>query len=73
MMQPQSGILNWLLNNIGLPSFSWLSDTNTALISVVLIDTWVFTPFAALIFLAGLQSIPNDMIEAAEVDVHHSH
>ena len=68
MMQPQSGILNWFLINIGLPSFSWLSDTNTALISVVLIDTWVFTPFAALIFLAGLQSIPNDMIEAAEID-----
>ena len=68
MMQPQSGILNWILNSIGLPSFNWLSDIDTALISVVLIDTWVFTPFAALIFLAGFQSIPNDMTEAAQID-----
>ena len=41
---------------------------DTALISVLLIDTWVFTPFAALILLAGLQAIPDDQIEAARVD-----
>lgn len=68
LMQPQTGILNYLLNSAGLPSFSWLSHTSTALMSVVLIDTWVFTPFAALILLAGLQSIPDDLIEAARVD-----
>jgi len=60
--------LNWVLNSIGLPSFNWLSDIDTALVSVVLIDTWVFTPFAALIFLAGFQSIPNDLTEAAQID-----
>jgi multiple sugar transport system permease protein len=68
MMQPQSGVANWFLTSIGLPAFSWLSDVNTALISVVLIDTWVYTPFAALILLAGLQSIPEDLMEAARVD-----
>ncbi|MCP4386282.1 MAG: sugar ABC transporter permease [Hyphomicrobiales bacterium] len=68
MMQPQAGILNWFLQSIGLPGSNWLSHVDTALISVVLIDTWVFTPFAALILLAGLQSIPDDLIEAARVD-----
>ena len=68
MMQPQSGILNWLLGNIGIEPQTWLSHVDTALISVILIDTWVFTPFAALILLAGLQSIPPELDEAARVD-----
>lgn len=68
MMQPQAGILNWFLGSVGLPQSNWLSHVDTALASVVLIDTWVFTPFAALIFLAGLQSIPDDHVEAALVD-----
>ena len=68
MMQPQSGILNWLLSNVGIPPLTWLSHVDTALLSVILIDTWVFTPFAALILLAGLQSIPPELDEAARVD-----
>ncbi|MEP0320711.1 carbohydrate ABC transporter permease [Bauldia litoralis] len=68
MMQPQSGVLNWLLQSVGLPPFSWLTDPATAMISVVLIDTWVFTPFAVIILLAGLQSVPTDIEEAARVD-----
>ena len=68
MMQPQSGILNWLLSNVGVPPQTWLSHVDTALISVILIDTWVFTPFAALILLAGLQSMPPELDEAARVD-----
>jgi multiple sugar transport system permease protein len=68
LMQPQSGLLNWILTSLGLPESTWLSHVDTALVSVLLIDTWVFTPFAALILLAGLQSIPVDQIEAAQVD-----
>lgn len=68
MMQPQSGVLNWLLQSVGLPPFSWLTDPSTAMISVVLIDTWVFTPFAVIILLAGLQSVPGDIEEAGRVD-----
>ena len=68
MMQPQSGILNWLLSSAGIPPQTWLSHVDTALLSVILIDTWVFTPFAALILLAGLQSIPPELDEAARVD-----
>jgi multiple sugar transport system permease protein len=63
-----NGVLNYLLNGVGLPSFDWLGSTSTALISVVLIDTWIFTPFVILILLAGMQAIPTEMYEAAKVD-----
>jgi multiple sugar transport system permease protein len=68
MMQPSSGVLNWLLSELRLPTFAWLSDTSTALVSIVLIDTWIYMPFAALILLAGLQSVPAEQLEAAKVD-----
>jgi multiple sugar transport system permease protein len=68
MMQPQSGILNWLLAQVGLPPQLWLTDPATAMASVVLIDSWLFTPLAAIILLAGLQSVPDDALEAARID-----
>jgi multiple sugar transport system permease protein len=68
MMQPSVGILNPLLNAVGLPSLEWAAVPETALMSVVLVDVWMFTPFAALILLAGLRSFPNAPFEAARVD-----
>lgn len=68
MMNPASGIYNWLLNSVGLPSFTWLADIKTALFSVAVIDTWISIPFVALILLAGLQSVPVEILEAARVD-----
>lgn len=68
MMQPSVGILNPMLNGIGLPSLEWAAVPQTALMSVVLVDVWMFTPFAALILLAGLRSFPNAPFEAARVD-----
>lgn len=68
MMQPSVGILNPMLNRIGLPSLEWAAVPETALFSVVLVDVWMFTPFAALILLAGLRSFPQAPFEAARVD-----
>ncbi|MBP8972393.1 MAG: sugar ABC transporter permease [Anaerolineae bacterium] len=68
MMQPSVGILNPMLNAVGLPSLQWASVPETALFSVVLVDVWMFTPFAALILLAGLRSFPREPFEAARVD-----
>lgn len=68
MMNPVSGVLNWLITSLGLPAFSWLSDTKTALFSILVIDTWLSIPFVALILLAGLQSVPIEINEAAKVD-----
>jgi multiple sugar transport system permease protein len=68
MMQPSVGILNPMLKSIGLPGLQWAAVPETALFSVVLIDVWMFTPFAALILLAGLRSFPQGPFEAARVD-----
>lgn len=68
MMQPQQGVLNYLLSLAGIDPQPWLANPATAMISVVLIDTWLFTPLAAIIMLAGLQSVPVELTEAARVD-----
>ncbi|MBK8022603.1 MAG: sugar ABC transporter permease [Chloroflexi bacterium] len=68
MMQPSVGILNPILNSVGLPSLQWAAVPETALFSVVLIDVWMYTPFAALILLAGLRAFPQGPFEAARVD-----
>jgi multiple sugar transport system permease protein len=68
MMQPSVGILNPMLNAVGLPSLQWAAVPETALFSVVLVDVWMFTPFAALILTAGLRSFPSAPFEAARVD-----
>lgn len=67
MMTPD-GVLNYMLSWVYLPPFDWLGSTSTALFSVVLIDTWIYTPFVILILLAGMQSIPTEIHEAARVD-----
>ncbi|MDX8449684.1 carbohydrate ABC transporter permease [Mesorhizobium captivum] len=68
MMNPQSGIMNYLLSLIGLPPFAWISDSKTALLSVILIDVWTYTPFFTLIIFAGLQGITDDIREAARIN-----
>lgn len=68
MMQPSSGVLNYLLGFLGIGPLPWLTDTASSLISIMVIDTWIFTPFSALIILAGLQSLPQEYVEAAKVD-----
>ena len=65
MFNPQFGVLNHVL---GLGStFNWLSDS-TALWSVILVDIWIFTPFVAILVLAGIRSLPKEPFEASEVD-----
>lgn len=65
MFNPQFGILNHVL---GLGNtFDWLSSDN-ALWSVILVDLWIFTPFVAILVLAGIRSLPREPFEASEVD-----
>jgi multiple sugar transport system permease protein len=64
----QFGVMNWMLGNLGLPEPNWLGDYTIALWSVVLFDIWQWTPFVALIALAGLQALPKEPFEAAELD-----
>jgi multiple sugar transport system permease protein len=68
LYQPNFGVLNWLLGLVGLPGLLWEASVSTALLSLILIDIWEWTPFMFLILLAGLQAIPVDPYEAAAVD-----
>ena len=68
MFQDQVGIVNYVANAAGLISQPILSDRTLLLIGVILVDVWKTTPFVALLLLAGLQTIPGDVYEAARVD-----
>jgi multiple sugar transport system permease protein len=56
------------LNVFGVYNFPWAAGTSTALMTVVLIDVWVNTPFCMLLVLAGLQSLPKSPFESAMID-----
>jgi multiple sugar transport system permease protein len=62
------GVLNQLLGAVGLPPVDWLGSTSTALAAVIAVDVWHWTPFVFLLMLAGLESLPQDVYEAAKVD-----
>lgn len=65
---PQNGLLNYFIGMLGLPPQNWLNDPNLALISLVIVTIWGSIGSNMIIFLAGLQDIPEDVIEAAKVD-----
>lgn len=68
MMDPDTGVLNYFLTSVGLPAFTWISQASTALIAIIFIDVWTFTPFFTLIIFAGLRGITPDIIEAARIN-----
>lgn len=68
MMSPEFGILNYFLSFFGQRSFPWATSPNTAMFTVLLVEIWTFTPFIALLVLAGLKSLPREPFEAATVD-----
>jgi multiple sugar transport system permease protein len=68
MYQPGYGLINHLLESAGLPRINWLASTEWALPAVIAVDVWQWTPFVALILLAGIQSISPEITEAAELD-----
>ena len=64
----QAGPLNYLLRQAGIPTFAWLADPGVALLAIVVADVWQWTPFMLLLMLAGFQSVPAELYEAARVD-----
>jgi len=68
IMDPAAGVLNWLLHGVGLGGSLWLSSSRTALPSIMVADVWQWTPFVAVIVLAGVQSISTEIVEAARLD-----
>jgi multiple sugar transport system permease protein len=70
MLQPTYGVWNYILRSLGLidSDVNWFGDPALALIAVILPTTWKAIPYFTLMLLAGLQAIPRDLYEAAEVD-----
>ncbi|NWF69155.1 MAG: sugar ABC transporter permease [Chloroflexi bacterium] len=68
MYHPEFGVFNYLISRIGLPEQNWLGNSDLAMASVIAFDVWQWTPFVALIALAGLQSLPKEPFEAAQLD-----
>jgi multiple sugar transport system permease protein len=68
MLNPEIGVLNYLLRSVGLPGSLWVSSEHTAVLALVMVDVWKWTPMITLIVLAGLKSLPPEPYEAARID-----
>lgn len=67
MFQPSTGVLNYFLSFIGLAP-EWLTSQSTAILSIVLVDVWAYTPFLFIVLLSGRTTISEDLYEAAMLD-----
>jgi multiple sugar transport system permease protein len=68
MFNDQFGVVNAILDLIGVSSVPWLAQRWTAFMVIVITDVWLWTPWFALLLLAGLQSLPREPFEAAAID-----
>ncbi|HUW36347.1 MAG TPA: sugar ABC transporter permease [Rhodocyclaceae bacterium] len=68
MLNPEIGVINYLLRSVGLPPGLWVSSEHMVIPSLVMVDVWKWTPMITLIVLAGLKSLPPDPYEAARID-----
>ena len=68
MLNPEIGVLNYLLQSVGLPGSLWVSSPKTVIPALVMVDVWKWTPMITLIVLAGLKSLPHEPYEAAQID-----
>lgn len=68
MFHPQLGVLNYVLTSVGLPPSSWVYDSSTVIPTLVMVETWQWTPLVMLIVLGGIASLPQEPYEAAILD-----
>jgi arabinogalactan oligomer/maltooligosaccharide transport system permease protein len=68
MFMSDTGAINLILHSIGLKGVSWLSQPTSAFAACIITNVWLGFPFMMVIALGGLQSIPNELYEAAEID-----
>jgi multiple sugar transport system permease protein len=68
LYHPRYGILNWMLGLIGVPAIDWLGDPHWAMPAIILMAVWKNFGYNMLICIAGLQSIPAELYEAAALD-----
>jgi multiple sugar transport system permease protein len=68
LLNPDWGLVNWAIAGVGLTPPNWLGSTEWAMRTLILVDTWQWTPFVFIIVFARLQSLPQEVFEAAQVD-----
>jgi multiple sugar transport system permease protein len=68
MFNDQFGVVNAVLEGLGFAPIAWLTQRWTAFLVILLTDVWLWTPWFALILLAGLQCLPHEPFEAAQID-----
>jgi multiple sugar transport system permease protein len=68
LLEPTFGLVNWMLGWVSLGPYGFFQDPNQALFSVVAMTAWGWIGFNAIIYLAALQGIPTELLEAAEID-----
>ncbi|MFD8971234.1 carbohydrate ABC transporter permease [Streptomyces sp. NPDC059593] len=68
ILNRDAGLLNWVLSLFGIDPVNWLGSPFWARVGVVLVITWHYTGYNAVMYLAGLQGIPKELYEAAMVD-----
>ena len=68
MLDGTTGVINYLLGFLGIPSISWLSNPDYALPAVIAVNIWQLVPWVAIIVAAGLKALPPESLEAARVD-----
>jgi multiple sugar transport system permease protein len=68
MLNYDFGLINQAIGLVGMNPQDWLGASETALLSVIVVDIWHWTPFCFLLFLAGIESLPQDVYEAARID-----
>ncbi|MCY3780754.1 MAG: sugar ABC transporter permease [Chloroflexi bacterium] len=68
LLNSRAGLVNHLLSQIGVKGPEWLAHPDWAMVSVILLDTWQWTPFVLLVASAAIASIPEDLLEVAAID-----
>ena len=68
IFSPIYGVLNGILVTFGFERVNWMAETIPARIALVIVEVWATTPLCMLIFIAALQTVPDDLLEAATID-----
>lgn len=68
LYHPEFGVFNWVAGALGWQPVDWLGDPRTALLAVMIVSVWLQVGYQMVLFLAGLQAIPRDYVDAARVD-----
>jgi len=68
MLHTRYGVINWMITSFGLPAVDWLGSPNTSIPAILMFVVWKAFGYNMLIFLAVLQTVPDDLYEAARID-----